>query len=128
MRSYIDVSHFHAPFTGQVLQGLGAAERQYWEMAWFRAPYHQGYYQDNTLMGLGVSDQATAQSLANAIASNAPPDVARYLQSGAPMGTALRDVATATNQVPRWAYAVAGLGLLYLGYRSYKQNKRSAGG
>jgi hypothetical protein len=126
-RSYIDVSHFHAPFQGQVLQGLGGVQRSYWETGWFRAPYHQGYFQDNTLMGLGVSDQATAASLTNAIAQNAPADVARYLQSGAPMGTALRDVATASNQVPRWAYMAGGALLLYLAYRSYKQSRPSGG-
>jgi hypothetical protein len=41
-------------------QGLGAswpAGRSYWDVSQFRAPYNQGYYQNNDLRGLG---EATA--------------------------------------------------------------------
>lgn len=64
-RFYISTADFNAPFDGaHYLQGLGTHEvkppspwpkgRSYWSIANFRAPYDQGYFQDNTLMGLGT--------------------------------------------------------------------------
>jgi hypothetical protein len=55
---YVSVADFNAPFDGaHYLQGLGNAHapagRSYWSTANFRAPYDHGYFQDNTLMGLG---------------------------------------------------------------------------
>ena len=61
-RLYISTADFNAPFDGaQYLSGLGmtgnAARtwpqgRSYWSTANFRAPYDEGYFQDNTLMGI----------------------------------------------------------------------------
>lgn len=56
-RQYISTADFNAPFDGaHYLQGLGAwpRGRSYWSVANFRAPYDDGYFQDNTLMGLGT--------------------------------------------------------------------------
>lgn len=74
MRQYISTAHFNAPFEGaHYLSGLGQtsrcpgaapgsnlrslgawpAGRSYWTTANFRAPYDHGYFQDNTLFGLG---------------------------------------------------------------------------
>lgn len=55
-RHYISVADFNAPFDGaHYLQGLGdwPKGRSYWSTANFRAPYANGYFQDNNLMGLG---------------------------------------------------------------------------
>jgi len=52
-RQYVSIDHYHAPFRGAVLQGLGTT-RQYYELSQFRSPYRHGYFQDNTLMGLGA--------------------------------------------------------------------------
>lgn len=54
-RRYVSIDHYQAPFRGAVLQGLGAT-RQYYEMSQFRSPYRHGYFQDNTLMGLGAAE------------------------------------------------------------------------
>lgn len=61
-RQYVSIDHYHAPFRGAVLQGLGSVTRSgpspqgrvYYEMSQFRSPYRHGYFQDNTLMGLGA--------------------------------------------------------------------------
>lgn len=55
-RLYISVADQYAPFDGaHYLQGLGSwpTGRSYWSTADFRAPYQNGYFQDNTLLGLG---------------------------------------------------------------------------
>ena len=60
-RIYTDVSDFRSPFRQVPFAGLGATG---WPMAWpkgrsyvdvaqHRMPYRSGYYQDNTLFGLG---------------------------------------------------------------------------
>ena len=52
------IAHQGAPFKGAYyLSGLGASEgwpkgRSYWSVANFRAPYDDGYFQDNDLMGI----------------------------------------------------------------------------
>ena len=62
-RIYTDVSTFRAPFDHVEFQGLGnwpsqwPAGRSYIDVAQHRMPYRSGYYQDNTLFGLG--DPAT---------------------------------------------------------------------
>lgn len=53
MHRYVSIDHYQAPYTGAVLQGLGTT-RQYYEMSQFRSPYRHGYFQDNTLFGLGI--------------------------------------------------------------------------
>lgn len=55
---YVSIADFNAPFNGaQYLHGLGAwpPGRSYWSTANFRAPYANGYFQNNTLTGLGAS-------------------------------------------------------------------------
>ena len=69
---YISIADFRAPFDPIPFQGLGDPEgdprwhrpapprkwppgRTYWETALFRAPYRRGYYQDNSLFGLGAA-------------------------------------------------------------------------
>ncbi len=57
-----------------------------------------------------------------------PPAFSAYVQSGAPMPTLRRDVTTAFNQIPRWAYGLAALVAFYLAYRSYQAWKKPAPG
>ena len=70
-RMYVSTADFRAPFDPVPFQGLGQdpagdprwhqpapprhwpPKRTYWETAYFRAPYRKGYYQDNSLFGLG---------------------------------------------------------------------------
>lgn len=123
-RTYIATGYLHAPFKYAVLQGLGAVDRQYMETAIFRAPYVTGYYQDNTLLGLG------ADASADDINRYAPPAVQQYLKTGAPMRTWPRDLGTALNQVPPWGYAAIGGVLLfgaYVGYKNWKKTRSSGG-
>jgi hypothetical protein len=72
-RAYISIEDFRAPFDPIPFQGLGQDPygdprwhvpapprrwprgRSYWETALFRAPYRKGYYQDNSLFGLGAT-------------------------------------------------------------------------
>lgn len=70
-RQYVSIDHYHAPFRGAVLQGVGddvtrsgpsPAGRVYYELSQFRSPYRHGYYQDNTLMGLGADMIAGANT------------------------------------------------------------------
>ena len=59
-RLYISTSDFNSPFSSaHYLSGLGNSNvptwpkgRSYWSTANFRAPYANGYFQDNTLMGI----------------------------------------------------------------------------
>jgi hypothetical protein len=128
-RTYTDVSDFRAPYDSPNLSfsGLGDHEplvarrwprgRSYQDVSDFRAPYDRGYYQDNTLMGLGD---------AAGVAEDLPPEFRRYLMTGAQMGTTLRDVRAAASQIPRCVWAglmLLGLGGAYWTYR--KANKRS---
>jgi hypothetical protein len=62
-RVYVDPSDFRAPFdaAGLMLSGLGEAlvknwkpGRQYLNISNFRAPYDNGYFQNNQLFGLGA--------------------------------------------------------------------------
>jgi hypothetical protein len=78
-RVYVSTADFRAPFDPIPFQGLGqdpsgdprwhrpapprkwpagvshgGTRRTYWETALFRSPYRKGYYQDNSLFGLGA--------------------------------------------------------------------------
>lgn len=114
-RVYADTSSFRAPFDDAVLQGLGSVRRDYMSIANFRAGYDEGYFQDNTLFGLGATPNITA----------APVAFRRFVETGAPMSTWRRDLGSASNQVPRWAWLVLGAGALALAYRGFKNAKSS---
>lgn len=130
-RLYVDPANSYAILNGAVLQGLGADKilqhwprgRSYNDIATFRAPYTTGYYQDGSLLGLG----AVPSSVSSVIASNAPPNLKRYLLSGEPMPALSNNVALPTNQIPRMGYGLIALGALALGYVSYKRFKKSGG-
>lgn len=88
-RIYISTADFRSPFNPVPFQGLGDPEgdprwhqpapprrwpkgRTYWETALFRAPYRKGYYQDNSLFGLGatggnIAYEVTLQTLQRAV-------------------------------------------------------------
>lgn len=86
-RLYVSTADFRAPFDPVPFQGLGQdpagdprwhrpspprrwpAGRTYWETALFRAPYRKGYYQDNSLFGLGgdATAEVTMQDLQRAV-------------------------------------------------------------
>jgi hypothetical protein len=137
-RLYVENANNHAILNGAVLQGLGADKilshwpkgRSYNDIATFRAPYTTSYFQDGSLLGLGAAQApglGERQLLAIHIASNAPPNLKRYLLSGEPMPALANNVALPTNQIPRWAYAVMAVGAGALGYVSYKRFKKSGG-
>jgi hypothetical protein len=117
-RTYADTSNFRAPFDAAVLQGLGTVVRSYQDVANFRAGYDDGYFQDNSLFGLGA---VTVPSM-----SAAPAALRRYLEAGAPMPTWRRDLGAATNQIPRWAWGLMAVGALALAYRGFKAAKKPA--
>lgn len=58
-RLYVDTSDFRAPFDSPQLDLAGPKDdfptaRRYYDVSNFRAPYdHRGYFQDNTLFGVG---------------------------------------------------------------------------
>jgi hypothetical protein len=178
-RLYVSVADFRAPFDPVPFQGLGQdpygdprwhhpAEprrwprgRTYWETAYFRAPYRKGYYQDNSLFGLGaeasgaVSIQALQAALGAAqtgtwdpateaavrkkqkalgLPETGGPDVTLLSRLGlvdiaAPSvttgATRWRDIRTAFNQVPQWAYLVSGGLLAILAWKSYQGWRRT---
>ena len=80
-RVYVDPSDFRAPFdaAGLMLSGLGEAlvkdwkpGRQYLNISNFRAPYDNGYFQNNQLFGLGAAAVTeAAQTEQAAIAAKA---------------------------------------------------------
>lgn len=126
IRTYTDVSDFRAPFDSPNLSLSGTplgdheplerrswhSPRSYYDVSNFVAPYDDGFYQNNTLFGLGA-DPDKPEML--------PPELKRYLMTGAPMGTTMRDLRAALSQVPRVAWAalaVLGLGSAYLSYRA----------
>jgi hypothetical protein len=135
-RTYTSTADWRAPFDPvpfQGIDGMGDVEsqslrpervltqwpggRHYFDVSNFRAPYDSGYYQSGALRGLGESVPAT---------QDMPPRIVSFVRTGE-MGTVRRDVGAVLNQIPRWAYGVAGaLALLgaWKGYRSWKQAKR----
>jgi hypothetical protein len=57
-RLYVDTSDFRAPFDSPQLDLAGPRDefptaRRYYDVSDFRAPYDRGYFQDNTLFGVG---------------------------------------------------------------------------
>ena len=76
-RQYVSIDHYHAPYRGAVLQGMGAANvtrsgpspagRVYYELSQFRSPDRHAYYQDNTLMGLGDASADSITALQQAL-------------------------------------------------------------
>lgn len=178
-RLYVSTADFRAPFDPVPFQGLGQDPygdprwhypaqprrwprgRSYWETAYFRAPYRKGYYQDNSLFGLGAEGTTlSVQALQSAVGAaqtgqwDAPtvaavrkkqkqlglpetgaPDVTLLAHLGlvdvsAPPvtsgATRWRDIRTAFNQVPQWAYFVAGGLLGILAWKSYQTWRRTA--
>jgi hypothetical protein len=64
-RKYIDSSNFHAvlELPSIDLRGNDWPEaRAYFDVSQLRAPYHRGFYQDNQLRGLGVTQVAVVSS------------------------------------------------------------------
>ncbi len=154
-RTYAEVSASYAPFTYAVLQGVGGTlgatnptrssesiadsapgddgnngwprGRSYVGIAHFRAPYDEfGYFQDNTLQGLGAvsSDELTAA------ASSAPGAVKRFLLSGEPVSPLRENVTLPFNQVHPYVYggiAVAALVTSYLSYKAWKKTHKQQG-
>lgn len=114
-RIYTETADFRAPFNSAVLQGLGTVRRDYLDVANFRAGYDDGYFQDNSLFGLGAAPPNVA---------SAPVAFRRYLDAGAPMPAWRRDLGAATNQIPRWAWMALAVGALALAYRGFKAAKQ----
>src|SRR5882724_1235530 len=150
-RTYVEVANSYAPFTQAVLQGLGVAPavpakgdgwpagRSYVGIAHFRAPYDEfGYFQDNTLQGLGHSSPSPVRSPYTSvkglgaidpieilpIQNQAPGSVKRFLLAGDPVSTLRSDVTLPFNQVHPYAYgaiAVLALATSYVSYQRWKK-------
>ena len=121
-RVYTSTAHFRAPYDGGslTLTGLGAwpSGRSYHDVSNYRAPYDTGYFQSNSMMGLGQLPESEVRIL--------PPKFQRYVRSGEPMGSFLRDMGTASAQVPRWIWGVGAavaLGMTYWSYKKFKKSK-----
>ncbi len=152
-RVYVDRSHAHAPFENAVLQGLGASDRNGWpegrsyvDIAHFRAPYDEfGYFQDNTLQGLGnshmnspiASSYVSVSGLGSiegaeidAIGTQAPGAVKRFLLAGDRVSSLRADVTLPFNQIHPYVYGGIALAALATSYVSYKKWKKAhaAGG
>ena len=100
------------------------AGRSYHDVSRFRSPYSSGYFQDGSLLGLGVPPT----SIPGAIDANAPPNVKRFLLSGEPVSQISNNVSLPFNQVPRLGYGIIALGAAALSYYSYKQFKKNKSG
>jgi len=149
-RVYVDRSHAHAPFDNAVLQGLGkvATDRNGWPtgrsyvgIAHFRAPYDEfGYFQDNTLQGLGHMNSPTQSPYVSvkglglgavdpaelpSISSNAPGAVKQFLLAGDPVSSLRSDVTLPFNQVHPYVYGGIALAALATSYYSYKKWKKT---
>ena len=125
-RLYVSTADFRAPLDPvdfQGVRGLGKTswptKRSYWTTSNFRAPYDHGYFQNNQLFGVPSSLDASAV---------APDLVRRFIVSGEPVPTTLRDVSIPFNQVNRWIYAGVGGLSLFLAYRGYKRWKKDKKG
>lgn len=119
-RVHIDVSNFRAPFDSVAFAGMGQTEwplrRSYWNTSDFRAPYDKPALINATLMGLGGPPTVPAADLL-------PDRFRRYVLTGEPMTNVLGAAQAATNQVPRWAWALLALGASALAYRAWKERK-----
>lgn len=123
-RMYVSTADFRAPYDAADFQGLGnkpawPAGRSYWSVADFRAPYDRGYFQNNTLFGVPSDFDPS---------SNGPKLVRRFVVSGEPVPTALRNAMVPLNQVNRWVYVGVGAVAMVAAYRSYKKWKKETKG
>lgn len=156
-RVYSEVANSYSPYAAAVLQGLGAPGvnrdgwpkgRSYVGIAHFRAPYDEfGYFQDNTLQGLGMNSPvknsyvasgtlrgagigAVDPSEMDALSTNAPGAVKRFILSGEPVPTLRSNVAVSFNQIHPYVYgaiAAVALGTSYVSYKRWKKTRGSAG-
>lgn len=100
-RIYTSVANFRAPYNNVEFAGLGDAPtwpkgRTYWDTANFMATQDDGYFQDNSLFGLG-----TPPTLSNA--QRASIEAARKANSEAASkagAAAARDEAVARGLIP----------------------------
>src|SRR5258705_8140565 len=117
-RIYTSVASFRAPYRSPNISfaGLGAdhsaydanrwpAKRSYFAVAWYRAPYQQGYYQSGALRGRDAMAPAAAPG-----AASLPLALKRYAETGQPPSPFLRDLGTVSNQIPRWGYFALAVG------------------
>lgn len=118
-RTYVSTADFRAPFDSAVLSGMGAVSRHYMDVANFRAGYDNGYFQDNSLFGLGALPAAAVTPGALPVAFR------RYVEAGVPMPSWRRDLGAATSQIPRWVWGLCAVGALALAYRALP--RKSAG-
>jgi len=137
-RMYVDSSNSYSFLKGAVLQGLGEDTiltkwprgRSYSDIARFRAPYVNSYFQSGSLLGLGsAADAASAVTdprNGGPIDHLAPPNLKRFLLSGEPVPALSNNVSLPLNQVPRLGYgiiAVVATGLAYFSYNRFKKTK-----
>jgi hypothetical protein len=150
-RVYSEVANSYAPFTQAVLQGLGATGidrngwpkgRSYVGIQHFRAPYDEfGYFQDNSMQGLGHANSPLKNSYVSvkgmgsidplemdALSTQAPGAVKRFLLSGDPVSSLRADVTLPFNQIHPYVYGGIALAALATSYVSYKRWKKAHGG
>ncbi len=121
---YINPAKWNAPFSAaaKYLSGLGdsfPAGRSYQSTAWFRAPYKNGYYQDNNLSGLGANIGAEMPS-----GVVLPGETSAYLRGSKEQEpSVLHDANIVVRQIPTWAVVASGLGLSLLAYNRHRRGK-----
>lgn len=108
--------------TALVQQKLGVAQSDVWNPQTESALV--AFQQSRGIDASGNPDPATlaAMNVYDPVAG-APGSFQRYLAGGAEPGHFGRDLATVTNQVPRWAWVLLGLTFGGLAYYSWYRRK-----
>jgi hypothetical protein len=104
-------------------RNLGIPVSSHWDAATLGAlaPYQASGRGPLKMFAVGHPDPATLINLGyyDPI-EELPKDQRDFLDGAAKPTTFWRDLATASNQVPMWAWIVLGVGLLGLGYVNWK--------
>ena len=139
MRKYIDMAHFRTPYNSPnlTLTGLGTPDemlvawpqgRGYFDVSRFRNPYRDGFFQDNSLFGLGA-DGAPLRPMdadqAQALAKHGPEFYGTFLAGkGQPPSTLGRELESTSAQIPQWAWLTGAAVAAVVAYRSYRSTRR----
>lgn len=139
MRKYIDPSHYRTPFKSPnlTLTGLGTPDellkawpkgRAYFDVSRFRNPYRDGFFQDNSLFGLGKDEPLVGPEL-EALVKHGPSFYPAFVQGTGPapqgIAAASANLEATSAQIPQWVWLVAAAGTGYLAYRSYKATRKA---
>lgn len=120
-RQYISTAHFNAPFEGaHYLSGLGTYNTK---QGIFGPGGHGGGIFQTTVDGLGAAPSwPKGRSYWSTAHFRAPYDHFGYFQDNNLMGLG-NSASVVLRQVPTWAYAVAGIALLYGASKAFKRGR-----